>query len=388
MNAADSGAGSLRQAILGANAAAGPDTIAFASGLSGTVTLTSGQLDITDDLTITGPGAGQLAISGNNASRVFAIAGRAVSLSGLATTGGVADWGAGIYAESSSLAVSHCTFAGNTGGSIYNTGTLTVGGSTFAGNTGTIFGVRDVLTGLIQAAPVGSGVYNVNGGVANVGTSAFTDNTGSAIFNDYYNPALPGSAVPTVLVSGSTFSGNEALNGGGLTNWGGVARVNSCTFTHNAALSSGGGINSFNSTGTLVVSNSTFADNLAGYTKNGQLSGQGVGFGGGITSGGGSAATVTNCTFSGNRAFTLGSGIFSFQGAMTVRNTIVFGGTAPRGPDLFGLTSEAFNLIGVNPLLAPLGNYGGPTQTMPPCPGARPWVPAASPWPWTRPATR
>jgi len=70
INTSDSGAGSLRQAILGANAAPGADEITFAH-LHGTITLTSGQLDITDDLTIAGPGAKELAVSGNDSSRVF-----------------------------------------------------------------------------------------------------------------------------------------------------------------------------------------------------------------------------------------------------------------------------------------------------------------------------
>src|SRR6516225_3437124 len=66
LNLADSGPGSLRQAILDANAQPGADTIQFAHGLHGTIALTSGELDITDDLTIDGPGAGRLAVSGNH----------------------------------------------------------------------------------------------------------------------------------------------------------------------------------------------------------------------------------------------------------------------------------------------------------------------------------
>ncbi|MCB1811901.1 MAG: hypothetical protein KDK04_09315, partial [Candidatus Competibacteraceae bacterium] len=69
--AADSGAGSLRDAVAQANSAAGADVITFNNGL-GTITLTSGQIDITETLTITGPAAGQT-ISGNNSSRIFAV---------------------------------------------------------------------------------------------------------------------------------------------------------------------------------------------------------------------------------------------------------------------------------------------------------------------------
>src|SRR6516164_5004795 len=72
-NLADSGPGSLRQAVLDANAHPGADGIRFAHGLHGTIALTSGELSITDDLTIDGPGANRLAVSGNDASRVFQI---------------------------------------------------------------------------------------------------------------------------------------------------------------------------------------------------------------------------------------------------------------------------------------------------------------------------
>ena len=86
-NTNDSGTGSLRQAILDANANLGADSVVFVTGLRGTIRLTSGELLITDDLTIQGPGAKQLSVSGNNASRVFEIAsGLDVAISGLTIT--------------------------------------------------------------------------------------------------------------------------------------------------------------------------------------------------------------------------------------------------------------------------------------------------------------
>src|SRR5437016_962078 len=72
LNANDSGADSLRQAILDANAAPGADTIVFnpaAFATPKTISLGS-QLSVTDDLTILGPGAKNLTVSGNSASRV------------------------------------------------------------------------------------------------------------------------------------------------------------------------------------------------------------------------------------------------------------------------------------------------------------------------------
>src|SRR5690349_21903848 len=68
VNTNDSGTGSLRQAIIEANGAAGPDDIVFAPTLQGTIVLTSGQLMVTDSLTIAGPGAGKISVSGNGAS--------------------------------------------------------------------------------------------------------------------------------------------------------------------------------------------------------------------------------------------------------------------------------------------------------------------------------
>src|SRR5262245_61522139 len=67
----DAGPGSLRQAVLDANTLPGADTITFAANVTGTITLLTGELVIMQPLTITGPGANVLAISGNNASRIF-----------------------------------------------------------------------------------------------------------------------------------------------------------------------------------------------------------------------------------------------------------------------------------------------------------------------------
>jgi len=91
MNLHESGPGSLRAAIAAANANPGPDQIKFADGVTGTIPLTSGQLDISGDLAIHGPGADELTVSGNNASRVFAIAsGVTVTLSDLTIAQGKA----------------------------------------------------------------------------------------------------------------------------------------------------------------------------------------------------------------------------------------------------------------------------------------------------------
>lgn len=68
-NNADGGSGSLRQAVIEANTTAGRDEIVFDANL-GTITLTSGQIEISDSLEIRGP-EGRQTVSGNGCSRIF-----------------------------------------------------------------------------------------------------------------------------------------------------------------------------------------------------------------------------------------------------------------------------------------------------------------------------
>jgi hypothetical protein len=98
MNNADSGAGSLRDTIAAAQSG---DTIVFDSSLAfQRITLTSGPIALNSNLTIEGPGADLLAISGNHASQLFTLSGTAqVALADLTLTGGVSSQG-----ERSSLA--------------------------------------------------------------------------------------------------------------------------------------------------------------------------------------------------------------------------------------------------------------------------------------------
>jgi hypothetical protein len=117
MNTNDSGAGSLRQALADAN---DNDTVRFDVSVTGTITLTSGELLVNDSITISGPGANTLAVNGNAASRVFHIAaGRTVTISGLTITNGNPtgnfpdDSGGGIYNGGATLTVSNCTLSGN-----------------------------------------------------------------------------------------------------------------------------------------------------------------------------------------------------------------------------------------------------------------------------------
>jgi hypothetical protein len=167
-NNADSGAGSLRQAIIDANTTTGvADTINFDLGSAATITLTSGQLpDITDGagLTIDG-GSANITISGDNKYRVFDV-GAKLTLSNLTVADGGGGPGAGIRNTNGTVTLSNSTLSGNSAdcaaGGIHNlSGTVTVSNSTFSGNSATL---------------VGGGIFN-NGNAMNTGTVTVSNST-------------------------------------------------------------------------------------------------------------------------------------------------------------------------------------------------------------------
>jgi Chlamydia polymorphic membrane protein (Chlamydia_PMP) repeat len=188
-NLADSGAGSLRNAISAANASRGiADTIIF--GVSGTITLASRLPDIDDDVTIDGKGQ-TITIDGNNAVQVLYVgAGKTLKLAGVSIVNGRCDspCSGGAILNVGTLEVSKSKFSGNSallGGAIHNFGMLKVTGSTFSGNS----------------ARFGGAIHNFYALTVTdsrfLGNSAM--NTGGAIYN-----------FDTMTISGSTFSGNSA----------------------------------------------------------------------------------------------------------------------------------------------------------------------------------
>src|SRR5215217_5377501 len=143
INTDDAGPGSLRQAILDANASSGvADTIDFAPSVSGqTITLSSELPAVTDGagLTIDG-GSVDITLSGNNAVRVFRVNPDAgLTLNDLTVANGRADFSGGIYNNGGTLEVNNSTLSGNSAhdnnGGIGNTGTATVSNSTISGNS-------------------------------------------------------------------------------------------------------------------------------------------------------------------------------------------------------------------------------------------------------------
>jgi hypothetical protein len=339
--------GSLRQAIINANAFTGLDNITFNipntdSGYTAatemyTITLASVLDNISDNVNITGLGANKLTVSGNNAVGVFYIdSGKTVNIDGLTIANGKANEGGGIYNEGT-LTVTNSTITDNSasgtgiaytdtdglGGGIYNDGTLTVINSTISGNS---------------ADYIGNGSGGYGGGIYNEGS---------------------------LTVTNSTIAGNSAEDGGGIDNdLGGTVTLTNSTIAGNSA-ENGGGI--YNYEGTLTLTNSTIAGNSAED----------------------------------------GGGIYNDDGTVNAKNTIIAKNTASSSdPDFYGtLTSQGYNLIGdvgtnnfasnttgdvygdpnntttpnsgaiesataIDPKLDTLKNNGGSTQTMALLPGS------------------
>ena len=221
-NTDDNGPGSLRQALVDAQDG---DTITFnisptplpnAPSIATIITLTSGELVVNKNITISGPGADMLTIARDanaSPSRIFNISpGHTITIQGLTIANGEAAAGGGIYNDHSFLTVDSCALTGNVasgptygGGGIYNDGAN-------SGNA-TLLVTHSLLRG--NSAPNGFG-----GGIASGGF-----NGGSATLN----------------VVDSTLSGNSASLGGG-----GAIDQNS----------GGSGGNAF-----LMIASSTLSDN-------------------------------------------------------------------------------------------------------------------------------
>jgi hypothetical protein len=418
----------LRQAIDQANSDGGGDTIQFDSTVFNTprtITLTGGQLELsgtTAPTTITGPGANLLSVSGKQASRVFQIdRGVTASISGLTITGGkyifsvfnpYFSGGGGLYNAGGTVTLTDCIVSGNSaeigfGGGLFNSaGTVTLIDCTVSGNSasssGGLFNNGGTVT-LTDCTVSGNSAYSSSGLFNNGGTVTLTDCTVS--HNSARNGAGGGltNTGGTATLTDCTVSGNSASSGGGLFNNGGTATLTDCTVRDNSA-GIGGGLQ--NTNGTVTLTDCTVGDNFGGFGGGGlqntngtvtltdcSVSGNFSGFGGGgLTNVGGTAtltdctvsgnsastngggllnfrarATLTDCTVSGNSASSSGGGLFNYGGTATLTNTIVAGNG---GGDAWGDYLGSNNLIGGDPLLAPLGDYGGPTQTMALLPGS------------------
>ncbi len=247
-----SDAGSLPTAV--ASAASG-DTITFKPGLScpakSPITLTS-TISINQNLTITGPGASTMVVSGDNAVEVFAVNSGTVTISGLTIENGDSPAGGGGILNEGTLTINSSTVSGNTdngesggGGGILNEGTLTINSSTVSGNTandypgGGIFNFTGTLT--INSSTVSGNTVNgfPGGGIGNfsgfltINSSTVSGNTsveGAGIIIDGGSTTL-GATIVAANTGGncSSFAGSFASDGYNLTD--DPSTNNTCDFT-------------------------------------------------------------------------------------------------------------------------------------------------------------
>jgi hypothetical protein len=424
LNTNDAGAGSLRQAVLDANANAGADTITFDPSVTGTITLTSGQINITDSVTITGPGSANLAISGNDASRIFdaATSGTDVSISGLsfvhgsgpAWNGQWSDWGAtggAIRVVGASITLDQVSMSDNAtnrlGGGLgtRNAASVTVTDSTFTSNT----------------AAAGGGAMSFYGGgavtldrVTVTGNTNTGDNAGARVTYNYGGGGVRVAGTSSTTITGSTFSSNAVVNtgvqsgiGGGVYvgAWSGPALIEGVTIDSNTSDRHGSGFAGF---GSITIANSTITGNsntAAPGTYGGAV--HLAGLWGGTTSSKILQTTITGNTSNGDNPsglVVLNRSGRSTDLSVSLYGTVIagnIGGPDVGFPDNWGpsgnqvvpattdfminssnsvlgsirattpFTDGSGNQLDVtDPMLAPLANNGGPTKTMLPLAGS------------------
>lgn len=354
-NLSDSGVagdGSLRGEVVAANASSGVDTVNFASGLSGTITLGGNGLQITDPIDIEGPGPAQITVAQSTANRVVHIAlpiVGAVRLAGLHIAGGSAPnsgafpagAGADILNENAhaALTVANSVISGGQaaegGGGIDSEGPLTLVASSVTGNHAGFDGgilAREGFT--IQASTIS-------------GNSAGTYTGG------LYAQQVSG----TGAIEASTISGNTAsAEAGGVelnaTGSAGI-RISNSTVSGNTAGGNAGGI--FMSTytsATVSIEGSTIADNHA----NG-------GDGGGLRTY--ATLELDDTIVAGNTATGVGPDIYASSGhSLSTAFSLIGNPTGETNKEVL----PGSDLVGVDPQLGPLQDNGGPTQTMAPSP--------------------
>lgn len=370
----DGGAGSLRQALVNANDG---DTISFA--VTGTITLTSGELLVAKSVTIFGPGAATLAVDGNATSRVFHIGpGKTVSISSLTLTNGsaISQNGGGILNDHAILTIDSCVVqnsGADLGGGVYNDGSggsaaLTILNSTVSMN-GATFGGGGICN---EDQNTGTATLTITNSIVSNNAVGFADNfppgsEGGGVYNGTGIMTIARSSVSgnTAGVTGPNFPTGV---GGGISNYGTLTIISS-TINSNQCWWNGGGISN---SGTLTITNSTVSGNGA----TGQHDGEPWGDGGGIVG----EVTLTNSTVSGNYASLPTGGI---EGGGVIGNTLLNNNS---GANITGtIKSLGYNLssddgggnlngpgdqINTDPMIGPLQDNGGPTLTHALLPGS------------------
>lgn len=361
-NTNDSGPGSLRQAITDANANAEADTIDITA--TGTIQLQNTLPDLSTDVQITGPGRDQLTVRGQRDAgvyyRIFLVrSGAEVSISGVTVANGGGDTvttGGGIL-NNGTLALTSATVSGNggptgittgdntftnSGGGIYNNGALTLTGSVVVGNAAENYGggIANSSNGTVELSDsdvsnnhvntwYGGGVYNNTGSIIVTGGNVSFNTTGSGgggIFNS-----------DTLVLTGSTVSDNTAgRSGGGIDNRAtSDATITDSTVSGNRTDTFGGGI--YNYGGTLALTRSMVSGNTAvDFYGGGVYNADAGSFAGSFE--------ITNSTVSGNTAGTDGGGIYNTTELSISHATINDNGTPRPGANVYNggaLTSKS-----------------------------------------------
>lgn len=310
----DSGPGSLRQAVLDANASLDASVISFDPVLFAvpqSVVLTSGALTITSSVVIEGPGAALLTVSGNNSSRIFAINDNVPTISqitirGLTISDGVANNGGGLLAGSDT----------------------TTSGNDFVTIDQCVF--RNCV-----ASTSGGGLY-IRGGTIALIASQFTDNSATTIGGGLFVQASSSS------FRDCTIDNNQAASGGGVT-LNSYAMIRNCTISSNSATNGpGGGVLQLSGNSLVYVWNSTVTLNNS------------TAAGGGIDS---SATVEVESSIISNNANALAPDISSPRAKV---RTSAIGSIS----GINNFTDYGGNLaIGAALNLGPLQDNGGPTPT-------------------------
>jgi hypothetical protein len=307
---------------------------------------------VTGDVTIRGAGAGSTIVDGNSVYSVFDISNAQVTLEEMTIRNGFEDSGGGIRSSGADtiLTVTNCEIIDNTslnsGGGIVNyDGTVTITSNTISGNDSSLNG----------------------GGVHNSGGRMTID--GSAIRNNGAYRYGGGVSVSSgeVTVFNTVIADNSARSGGGVLVTGVSSADTDVTIRYSIIVSNGaayyaGGVNAYgldDVTDKLQITNSTITGNHAWQQ-------------GGVSA---DRCTISNSTIAMNTASEYCAGLCSFTG-ITLQQTIVAGnepyncrsgGVISAGHNLAddstcGLTAPS-DLEDTDPLLLPLANNGGPTQT-------------------------
>jgi hypothetical protein len=344
-NTLDSGSGSLRQAVLDSNALPGADTINFNSQLfstNRTITLTSGELLISDNLSVVGPGANVLTISGNNVTRVFDVHGSTilnVSFSSLTITKGISNnFSGGIAGYGADLTIQGCVITGNKG---YSGGGIGSAGLTLTTGFGFLTLTDCQVSNNTATSFRGGGIWEIGGLVLQRSTilgNVAADSGGGAF------------ATSSFVMDNSTVTGNSSgFRGGGLYVRETSVSIRNSTISGNTASQLGGALGIANlSPDTAVIQNSTITANSA---ANGA---------GGINHVDTGAISIEDTIVSGNTSKNSPSDVINNNTTFSFKNSAIGSANGLTMPNDLGGNLP----FGSNLKLGPIGNYGGPTQTI------------------------